>query len=89
MQKSDEAVKTEVVFSEQVDKDIVANNHGARMANIYQDSGDGGQKTTPAGLSKIMKYFLGIPKEDRELSHKYFIAHLENRGIAVGMQQQG
>jgi hypothetical protein len=84
LQKSDEAIMTEVVFSEEEDKDIVANNHGAHMANLFEDFGNGGKKTTPAGLSRIMKYFSEIPKEDRKLANEYFLAHLENRGLHGG-----
>lgn len=81
MQKNEEATMTEVVYSVEQDMDIICNNHGARMANIYEDFGNGGKKTTPLGLSQIMKYFKEIPQEQRALSSEYFLAHLESRGL--------
>lgn len=71
------------MFNDVADEAIRANNRAASMANLYEEFGNGGKNTTPLGLAKVMRYFEGVPSEDKPLTLQYFNAMLINRGYQV------
>lgn len=69
------------MFNDVADEALRANNRAAMMANLYEEFGNGGKKTTPFGLAQVMRYFKAVPQEDRPLTLSYFKAALAARGL--------